>query len=197
MAKVAAKVEVEVLLMADNDDKDKKETLRFEYGEICRSFHAIDDFRAKLLALLPIASGAGISALFGINAWLDSSHIHFIIAIGVFGFAVTFGIFLYEIRGMHICKTLMDLGEKMETKLELEIGQFKERPDPKYGFVGPKAAAWIIYPATLLFWGYLVISMLYSWLSSACNVGSQSISNLGLNLCLTDFASLAILSLFR
>ena len=35
------------------------ENLRVVYSEVCRSYHAIADFRAKLLALLPIASGAG------------------------------------------------------------------------------------------------------------------------------------------
>ena len=35
------------------------ENLRSVYGEVCQSYHAIADFRAKLLALLPVASGAG------------------------------------------------------------------------------------------------------------------------------------------
>lgn len=40
-----------------------REILEFEYEEVCRSHAAIVDFRGKLLALLPIASGAGIFLL--------------------------------------------------------------------------------------------------------------------------------------
>ena len=31
------------------------------YDQICTSYHAIDDFRAKLLGLIPLVTGAGIS----------------------------------------------------------------------------------------------------------------------------------------
>ena len=40
-------------------------TLQLQYGEICKSHEAISQFRAKLLALLPIASGAGALVLLG------------------------------------------------------------------------------------------------------------------------------------
>jgi hypothetical protein len=39
------------------------ETLRAEYSEICKRYGAIKEFRAKLLALLPLASGAGVFLL--------------------------------------------------------------------------------------------------------------------------------------
>jgi hypothetical protein len=37
---------------------DKEQILRAEYTEVCRSYHGISEFRGKLLALLPIVSGA-------------------------------------------------------------------------------------------------------------------------------------------
>ena len=42
---------------------DKDQILLAEYTELCKTYHAISDFRGKLLALLPIVSGAGISLL--------------------------------------------------------------------------------------------------------------------------------------
>lgn len=39
------------------ESRPTKEQLLSYYGEVCRSHEAITDFRAKLLALLPIASG--------------------------------------------------------------------------------------------------------------------------------------------
>ena len=39
--------------------------IKIVYEKICQAHEAITDFRAKLLALLPIASGAGIFLLIG------------------------------------------------------------------------------------------------------------------------------------
>ena len=41
------------------DDK-RTERLLAAYTEVCRSYQAVDDFRAKLLGILPITSLAGI-----------------------------------------------------------------------------------------------------------------------------------------
>jgi hypothetical protein len=41
----------------------ERQTLEFEYEEVCRRQASIADFRGKLLALLPIACWAGIFLL--------------------------------------------------------------------------------------------------------------------------------------
>ena len=38
----------------------KHEDLRAAYQEVCKSYLAVDDFRAKLLGFLPLVSGTGI-----------------------------------------------------------------------------------------------------------------------------------------
>ncbi len=47
------------------DQQNVRDMVSFQivYGEICTAHHGIADFRAKLLALLPIASGAGLLAI--------------------------------------------------------------------------------------------------------------------------------------
>lgn len=70
---------------------DKKEALRTAYQEVCRSYHAIADFRAKLLGLLPLASGTGIYLL-------AKGDTNYLVPLGIFGFVVTLGLFVYEIR---------------------------------------------------------------------------------------------------
>ena len=40
------------------------ENVRTVYREPCTSYRAIDDFRMKLLGLLPLATGAGIFLVF-------------------------------------------------------------------------------------------------------------------------------------
>jgi hypothetical protein len=72
----------------------RQKILLADYTEVCRSHDAITDFRAKLLALLPLASGAGI----GLLVARGSSHISrtdagLLLALGLFGAIVTAGLF--------------------------------------------------------------------------------------------------------
>jgi hypothetical protein len=71
--------------------------MRLLYGEVCRSYHAVTDFRAKLLGLLPITSGAGIFVLLGTD--IASGIDDYLIPIGLFGCLVTIGLTLYETEG--------------------------------------------------------------------------------------------------
>lgn len=49
--------------VVDTTPAQRIEILLGAYGEVCNSYHAIDDFRTKLLGILPIASLAGILLL--------------------------------------------------------------------------------------------------------------------------------------
>jgi hypothetical protein len=84
------------------------EVLRDQYGEICKSHAGITDFRAKLLSLLPIASGAGL-ILVGKN--MDRP---LLTPIGLYGVAVTLGLFWYELRGIQTCKGLREQATQLE-----------------------------------------------------------------------------------
>src|SRR5215216_3597854 len=94
----------------------KPEDLRIVYSEVCRSYHAIADFRAKLLALLPIASGAG-----GLLILSEKDTVkEYFGPIGVFGAAITLGLFVYELRGIQRCRALIKAGKALETKMEID-----------------------------------------------------------------------------
>src|SRR5215207_11620328 len=121
---------------------DNEQILLAEYTEVCRSYHGISEFRGKLLALLPIVSGAGISLLISKNYSFDSSHL---LAVGLFGALVTLGLFFYELRGIQRCKRLITLGGELECALKIELGQFKDRPDRIAGFIGAETAGWVVY----------------------------------------------------
>ena len=86
---------------------ERPATLRMVYEEICKTHNGIADFRAKLLALLPIASGAGVFFLFD---KLNGSDRKLLIAVGLFGAAVTFGLLMYELRGIEDCTVLRRRG---------------------------------------------------------------------------------------
>jgi hypothetical protein len=124
---------------------DKRKTLEFEYEEVCRSHAAITDFRGKLLALLRLASGAG---LFLLLEQRDSDAP--LAAIGVFGCAVTLGLFIYELRNVQECNELIYQGGRIEDALEVPNGmrRFKEKPKARLkGFLGAEGAGWIVYTA--------------------------------------------------
>jgi len=88
------------------------ETLRIEYGEVCKSHSSITDFRAKVLALLPIASGSGIFLLLTKRSEpIDTTYLYLI---GLFGFLITFDLFIYELRGIQHCKHLEQLASHLE-----------------------------------------------------------------------------------
>ena len=131
---------------------DRDQILLAEYTEVCKTYHAISDFRGKLLALLPIVSGAGISLLISKNHSPDSS---LFLAVGIFGVLVTLGLFFYELRGIQKCKSLIILGGKIESELKIELGQFRDRPRRIAGFIGAETAGWVIYMAVLLAWLYV------------------------------------------
>src|SRR5437879_3219394 len=104
--------------MVDNEPFSSRRTV---YQELCTSYRAIDDFRAKLLGFMPLATGTGIFLL-------KDAPKEYLLPIGVFGFFVTLGLLAYEVYGINKCDALIRAGKRIECKLGVENGQFSERP---------------------------------------------------------------------
>ena len=127
------------------------------YQQICDSYRAIDDFRAKLLGFLPLVSGGGILLLLS-----NPLSQQFMGAIGAFGAVITLGLFTYEIYGIEKCTALIKAGQDLESASKFE-GQFLRRPIGILGRMGflsrisEPFAAGIIYPAVLAAWLYLAL----------------------------------------
>ena len=135
----------------------------------CRQGHRIDCYadqrrRAKLLALLPLASGAGIFLLLdNADSKVSSRHLA---AIGLFGFTVTFGLFIYELRGIQQCHNLRDQAKLLENMLRFPEGTapFRDRTDSRLaGVVGAEGAGWIVYTAVIASWLYVAGSGTSIW----------------------------------
>src|SRR5438552_9751159 len=96
------------------------------YQELCNSYRAIDEFRTKLLGFLPLATGAGIVLLS--DALTDEKKKQvaeeFLVPIGIFGFAVTVGLFFYELYGIKKCCHLINVGKQIEEEGGFN-GQFR------------------------------------------------------------------------
>jgi hypothetical protein len=130
------------------------ENLRSVYSEVCHSYYAIADFRAKLLALLPIASGAG-----GLLILSEKDTVKdYLGPIGIFGAAVTLGLFVYELRGIQRCKALIEAGKDIEVGMGIANGQFGSRPKGHAGgLIGAETAGWIVYLTVFAAWCYLAV----------------------------------------
>jgi hypothetical protein len=137
----------------------RHEDLRMAYQEVCKSYHAVDDFRAKLLGFLPLVSGTGIFFLLNttlINGAQRAFATMYLGPIGLFGFVVSLGLFCYELRGIQKCNGLIAVGQKMEAMLDID-GQFTQREDAVAGFIGKTLAARMIYPAVLAAWIFVAL----------------------------------------
>ena len=136
------------------------ESLRLLYQETCKSHATITDFRAKLLALLPLASGTG--ALLLLTGEADRRYFG---PIGLYGLAITFGLFIYELRGIQNCIALREQAAALEQELDIPAGdgQFRDRPRAALGgLVGAEGASWVVYLAILAGWAY-VAGLGFGW----------------------------------
>jgi hypothetical protein len=136
-----------------NASTESQVALGLAYEQLCASHAALTDFRAKLLALLPIASGAGIFLLLE-----ESPDLGALPAIGLFGFAVTLGLSIYEWIGIETCVDLRERGARLEKELGVppDMGQFQENPRrPLRGPRSVEGASWVVYLSVLLAWAYL------------------------------------------
>ena len=136
--------------MSDSQDENLKTT----YDQLCTSYRAIDDFRAKLLGFLPLASGTGIFLLILDNS--TSPLNTYLLPVGAFGIFITLGLFLFEIYGVKKCHALIKAGQKIEDQMRIQ-GQFRERPPEAAGFINEPFAAGVIYPAVLAAWTFLAL----------------------------------------
>jgi hypothetical protein len=140
------------------------DNLRSVYDKLCASYQGIETFRAQLLGLMPLATGSGIFLLYRDNN-LTAEAKYFLGPIGLFGFAITLGLFAYEIYGIRKCGALISAGTQIESQLGID-GQFTSRPREVFGIVNEPFASGIIYPAVLAAWvfvGSRFIFPKYTW----------------------------------
>jgi hypothetical protein len=147
------------------------------YQQLCTSHQAIDEFRLKVLGFLPLATGTGFLFLFnskdlGIGYWQGPGR-PLLLPIGIFGFLITAGLFLYEIYCIRKCESFIQAGQRLESEMNI-VGPFRSRKD----IFWPVAAAGIIYPGVLAVWAALI---LYSSTSSPADVwwGAGSVFGVG------------------
>jgi hypothetical protein len=124
------------------------------YDQLSRAHDGVAQFRAKLLALLPLASGTGFFAVLNIDPVQKSQHL---LAIGLFGSLVSFALYMYEMRGIQRCALLGERARKLEHRLVGDVteGAFGADHSPRFFLATNTWAARIVYPATMSVWAYV------------------------------------------
>jgi hypothetical protein len=141
------------------------EDYRELYTQVCESYRAIDDFRMKLLGLLPVATGAGVLALLNsgkvdLNASGSTlERMQQVLAgVAIFGVAITLGLFAYELHGIKKCGRLIKIGARIEKDMGSSgrfYGQFATRPHRVAGFIDVPFASSVVYPAAVAVWVFV------------------------------------------
>ena len=147
-----------------SNDEAKPDVLQHHYEQVCQSFHAIDDFRGRLLALWPILGGAagGIALLAS-----DKLRNEYLLPLGIFGVAVSIGVGIYEWTQTLRCVQLKEVARRLEEDMNLKEKQtqFNSIYDsyslrhlkPTEGkLIRTGLASAIVYGSVIVGWIYIV-----------------------------------------
>ena len=134
---------------------ESRETLLAAYRAACDRHQQIDEFRGKLLALLPIAFGAAGLLILGNKDTFGK----YLTPIGIYGCAVTLGLSIYELYGISVCKRIIDQAAKFETVLGIPspMGQYRDRQrNTRWKrFLEAEMASWVVYVSVFAGWVYV------------------------------------------
>lgn len=132
-----------------SDGAEVRPSVDAVYQVLHERIRAKDEVSFKLLSLVPLISGVGISILVKADiAWGLRCFV------SVFGATVTFGIFRWELRNIQWCDELMIRANTIENVTNpdppwLRVPLFRRR------FVGKTEAELILYLAVILAWLFL------------------------------------------
>jgi hypothetical protein len=106
-----------------------------DYRETLASFRQLADIRFKLLALLPPISGVAIGLIsFDLTAFREAPGPRLIV--GLLGLVVTLGLTFYDVRNSQLYAGLASRARALESRLNLQEGQFSSRPKRTLKFLG-------------------------------------------------------------
>jgi hypothetical protein len=159
-------------------DAVSEDSVRSVYKEVCTSYHAIDEFRMKLLGLLPLASIVGLIAVQkGAFGAVDVRRNELVAYAGFFASVFTLALFVYEIRGIRRSHRLVKRGKELEVKLGVR-GQFwlctadapsKEQSlDARGQQFNSTTAACFMYGLVFSAWLFLAVRYGFAWNVHMC-----------------------------
>lgn len=148
------------------NDSDRVKVFLATYSEICRSYHAIDDFRTKLLGFLPLTSLVGLfildsGNLLSIQSLISNEILGFA---AIFATLLTLSLFGYEIRSIQRTDHLIREGKHLERELGIWHGHFnlceEEHADTATTKIfNSKVIACVIYSVVFSAWLFIALRL--------------------------------------
>jgi hypothetical protein len=142
-------------------DADRRDVLLTEYTEVSQNFRMLTDIRFKLLAFLPIASGAAAAVISRRGGGVDA------LGLALFGLVVTAGLVTYNGRNDQLYDTLVGRAAAIERSLGVPDGAFANRPRDWFRLdvwreigweIDHRTAVATIYYASIALWLYAAFS---------------------------------------
>jgi hypothetical protein len=138
---------------------EENETIRFDYEQSLQTYRMLADIRFKLLALVPLISGASIAILTTDPVHANSQ---LVLAGGVFGLLITLGVTIYNQRNTQFMNVSRFRACELEEILSLPLkGNLQLAPPKDLRFfwtmhVWNDRALALIYGTVLTAWVFLI-----------------------------------------
>jgi hypothetical protein len=175
---------VSLSALRDVSTTPNDESIRAVYEEVCNSYHAIDEFRMKLLGLLPLTSIIGLVILEkGAMGGVAVSGKNEIVAYAsFFAAAFTLALFVYEIRGIRRSHKLVERGQELERLLCVpgqfslcaEEAQAAKQANKRWRRIAllfnSKTAACVMYALVFTAWLFLALRYGFGWAVHTCGL---------------------------
>jgi len=165
---------------------DNQQALLVAYSEVSKSYHAIDEFRMKLLGFLPLASLVGVflidkDKLLAASAVPGSGGNELLGFAAIFAAMLTLALFGYEVRGIRRCHNLITEGKHLEEELGIGHGQFhvcEEEHQNAETFLQPlnaKLIACFVYSLVFAGWFFIALRFGFAQTASTCVMSATAI----------------------
>lgn len=124
------------------------EELHLVYEQVCTSYHNVEDFRARLLGLIPGVTAGSFIATIASNPEKSQALTNLVFPFGILGALVVLGLFFYEIENLKRATILAARGHMLEQTMQI-VGPFAPYSDT---FFNARDAAAIIYSISFAGW---------------------------------------------
>jgi len=124
------------------------EEVHMVYQQICTSYHNVEDFRSRLLGLIPGVTAGSFIATIASNPMKSQSLTNLVFPFGILGALVVLGLFFYEIENLKHSTLLTMRGHLLEQAMNI-IGPFAPYSDTIFN---ARDAAAIIYSISFAGW---------------------------------------------
>jgi hypothetical protein len=129
------------------------EEVAMVYQQICTGYQNIEDFRSKLLALVPFVTASSFVATIFSNPTKSSMLTNLVLPFGALGALITLGLYIYELENTHRLALLAARGQRIERHMNI-VGVFNHPSSP---LLNDYTAADLIYLVTIAGWVCLAL----------------------------------------